>query len=300
MKTALVTGVNGFIGSALAKRLLSEGYKVFGVDIRKINDSELLNNGDFFLITTNLSENKLSSFINDKVDVLYYLSWKGSLGGKDLYDSQLQADNISMAVNVCKDSSDYCNHFIFVGSSYEHLKDSNTNREVSAYGAAKLAAGKLCENECLQKGISFNKAILTNTFGYGDSSKKAVNTLVSMMLNNQKLKLIEGNRPNDWVYIDDTIEGLLRIYEKGNPYRDYYVGHKSISLFKEKITVMRNLLCPEMELDFGTMEEKTYVDYSAFDLKALGRDTGFECKCEFKSAISKTAEWIKSIDLRIL
>lgn len=299
MKTALVTGVSGFIGSALAKRLLSEGFKVYGVDINIDNESNLIRNDGFIPIKADLSKIKLSQIIKERIDVFYYLSWKGSLGGKDLYDSELQTDNIQMAVRVCKDSIEYCDHIIFISSSYEHLKDCNTDKEISAYGIAKGAAAKLCENECMLKGVKFNKAILTNTFGYGDRSKKAVNTLVYMLLNKQQLKLIEGNRPNDWVYIDDTVEGLIRVYKNGQAYSDYYVGHKSITLFKDKIIAMRDVLCPDMDLEFGTMEEKTYVDYSLFDLEALSRDTGFECRSIFKDSVAKTAEWIKHIDLRL-
>ena len=152
----------------------------------------------------------------------------------------------------------------------------------------------MCASMAYRGHIGFVKVILTNTFGPGDRSDKAVNTLVRSMLDRKPLRLVEGKRANDWVFIDDTVNGLITAAENGVDFRDYDIGHGEITTFREKIITMRNTLCPSIELPFGTMQENTYIDYSSIDLDALYRDTGFECKADFRKSILKTAEWVKS------
>lgn len=295
MKSVIVTGAGGFIGSSLCNELLTKGYKVFGVDIDGSGLTKFESNSNFVPVCADLSKEKLSSIINEPIDCLFYLCWGGTLGGKDLYDEDLQIDNVRTAVNACKDSVLYCKHFIFGSSSYEHMKTIGSDEDISIYGIAKGTASKMCSSIALRNNMKFNKAILTNTYGVGDKSRKAVNTIINMMLNKQPLKLVEGNNLNDWVYIDDTVEGLISIYEKGLDYKEYYIGHRNISTFKDKIVIMRDVLCPEMSLEFGTMKDETYVDYSNYDLDSLYNDTGFECKTDFKESILLTADWVKKI-----
>lgn len=294
MKTAVVTGAGGFIGGALTKKLLNMGYKVYGADIKTEYLKSLCKSDKFVPVAIDLTSEHLSDVIHETADVLFYLSWGGSLGGKDLYDVELQTNNIKTAAKVCKDAEKICKRFIFVSSSYENMKSKDTREfSVNIYGTAKCAAGNICAQISSQSGIEYVKAVLTNTYGVGDHSKKAVNTIIAAMQNGLPLKLVEGNNPNDWVYIDDTVEGLISIANKGINFKKYYIGHSDISTFKEKINIMKALFCPERELIFGEINENTYVDYSGFDLDALYNDTGFECKSDFKESILKTAQWLK-------
>ena len=296
MKTAVVTGAGGFIGGALTKKLLENGVKVYGVDISEkiycvFNEYE-----NFIPLKTDLSIEKLSDKIHEKIDVLFYLSWGGKLSGNDLYNYSLQLDNVNTAVKNCEDSSEFCKHFIFAASSYELMVKEQIEIPINIYGIAKKTAADICASVAYRNNMDFNKAILTNTFGVGDRSDKTVNTIIKAMIYNRQLKLVDGKHKNDWVYIDDTVNGLISIADKGINLKNYYIGHSDITTFKEKINIMKTLLCPNRQLAFGEINEDTYVYYSGFDLNALYNDTGFECKCDFKESIMRTAEWLRSIE----
>ena len=292
MKKAIVTGAGGFIGGALTKALLEKGYTVYGVDLNGENLTPLCNYNLFVPVEIDLKKDNLSEHIKDTVDVLYYMSWGGSMSAEDRYNVPLQTNNISVAASVCKDSVKFCRKFIFASSSYENMKSSETNSFIiDIYGIAKRAAGDICASISNRNSMDYNKVILTNTFGVGDRSKKAVNTIVTAMINNFPLKLVEGNNPNDWVYIDDTVKGLILCGENGKPFSEYYIGNSNITTFKEKILEMGIVLCPERKFTFGEMSENTYIDYTK--LKDEIQD-GFECKADFKESILNTAKWIKS------
>ena len=293
MKTAIVTGAGGFIGGALTARLLDGGYRVYGVDVK----SEYMcrfKNGRFTPVEADLSEVRLSDMVPKKVDVLYYLSWGGSLGGRDLYDVRMQMDNVTMAASVCEDAAQFVERFIFASSSYESMKNKLQPRyPFNVYGIAKRAAGDICASISIRTGMEYNKVILTNTYGVGDRSSKAVNTIIKSMLNDGPLKLVRGDRPNDWMYIDDTVSGLVAAYECGEPYETYYIGHDDISTFKDKILAMGNVLCPDRRFTFGEMPEDTYVDYDEIRRGSCDGFT-FGCTADFEESIMRTAKWLET------
>ena len=63
--------------------------------------------------------------------------------------------------------------------------------------------------------------------------------------------------------------------------------------FRNIISKIRDIIASDIELGFGEYPDAPSVDYSLIDLDALYRDTGFECKADFKESILKTAEWIR-------
>ena len=295
MKTAIVTGAGGFIGSALTERLFRAGYAVYGVDINETALRRLAGQPSFIPVCEDLENPEIASRLPQRADVVFHLALKGTMGAKDRGNADLQISNISSAVHFCRAVIDQCEHFIFCSSSYEFLRDKKDKRVPRCfYGTAKHAAADMCANIAYGGGKKFNKVIFTNTFGVGDRSNKAVNTIILRMLHSEPLTLVEGNERNDWTYIDDTVEGLMAVLEKGKPFRTYYIGHREITTFREKIIAMRDVLCPEMELAFGTMSEDFCVNYDEIDLDALYRDTGFECRSDFRESILKTANWLNS------
>lgn len=103
-----------------------------------------------------------------------------------------------------------------------------------------------------------------------------------------------GDKCNDWVYISDTVSGIIAVSESPYSFKQYYVGHRNISTFKEKLIAMKDILHSKSELKFGEYKDETFVNYTDFDLDALYNDTGFECKSNFRESILKTAEWLKA------
>lgn len=297
MKTAIITGAGGFIGGALTRRLLSEGYTVYGIDINEKALERFTGYPAFYPVCADLEDGDIAGKLPESADVVFHLALKGTMGAQDRMNADLQISNISAAVHFCRSVIGQCERFIFCSSSYEFLRNRKDKRiPMCFYGSAKRAAADMCANIAFRDGKDFNKVIFTNTYGVGDRSSKAVNTMIRKMLARESVSLIEGNDPNDWVYIDDTVNGLYAVLEKGTPFETYYIGHREITTFREKIVAMRDVLCPNTTLHFGEMPEDSCVDYDAIDLSALYRDTGFECQSDFKESIVKTAEWLQSIN----
>ena len=173
-----------------------------------------------------------------------------------------------------------------------------TIARASIYGVCKLCARELC-NVLLKDSMEFVATAFTNVFGVGDRSKRTANFFIHKLLMGQSLDLIEGDNAYDWTYIDDAVEGLIVVGEKGKNGKQYYIGSRVPLKFKEILTRVRDIICPTAELNFGKYNDNTYTDYSCFDLDALYNDTGFECRTDFREAVLKTAEWVKTMNWEV-
>ena len=299
MKKVIVTGAGGFIGGSLVKRFLELGVEVYGVGRSHMSLMRFMDNDNFHGVCASFDDySSLAEAINcQKPDAFYHLAWAGKLSSSDLMDVDIQLGNVKAATSAAEAAIKLgSKRFVFCSSSYQSLVDEKTNTPVNVYGLCKKTAQDLCYALCTNTGTGYNSAILTNTFGVGDHSKKAVNFFIKTMLENKPLSLVKGEHKNDWLYIDDTVNGLVNIGTKGLQGKHYYIGHRKITKFKEKLTEMKDVLMSRSEMNFGQYPETTYIDYDRFDLDALYNDTGFECKADFKESILKTAEWVKGLD----
>lgn len=302
MKKVIITGCGGFIGGALTKILLEQGLTVFGVDIAKKQLERFNCFNNFVPVIADFSKyDRIDELIVDRgFDYLIHTAWSVS-GGKgylnNYYDYTLQNENVQAACII----ADKCKalevkRLVFCNSSYQSMTVEGFNEPINYYGIAKKSASEYCLAICKRSGVECNIATLTNTYGVGDVSKKAVNNFISKLLNHEKLSLVDGTRKNDWMYIDDTVNGLIAVAESPYSFKYYYVGHKEITTFKEKLLQMKDILGSRSELLFGAYTDETFVDYEQLDAAQLNIDTGFKCKADFKESILKTAEWVKSLN----
>lgn len=297
MKKAIITGAGGFIGKALSKRLLKENYEVWGIDVDLERFKEMSGKHFHGLISDAMDYENVE--LPHDADLFYHLAW-GGISSRNYNQFELQRRNFLTATNAAETAVNIeCRKFIFVGSSHENLIGVNSinGKETNGniYGVAKKCARIFCEFICKDK-IAFNSTAFTNVFGVGDYSKRTTNMFIHKMLSGEPIDLVEGSNLYDWIYIDDAVEGLYLAGTKGVSSKQYYIGNDQPRAFKSIISQVRDVVNPNIELRFGTYSDDTYIDYAKFDLNALRKDTGFECRCDFKESILKTVEWVKNLD----
>lgn len=300
MKKAVVTGAGGFIGRALVHRLVELGYQVYAVIFSENDKERFPNDGTIVpVIGDLLAYEKIEEQIQSPVDYVYHLAWKG-ISSADYKDIDVQKDNFFISINTCKLALALeSKKFIFAGSNQEYLLDINTIDEKEAcssiYGICKFSCRKICSVLAKNK-MQFNATAFTNVFGVGDKSRRTANFFISKLLKDEDLDLVEGNHLYDWIYIDDAVNGLIAVGEKGVNNQQYYIGNRHLRTFKEIIENVKDILSSQSNLNFGKYQDTSYTDYSRFDLNALHRDTGFECKSNFEESILTTAEWVKTLN----
>ena len=303
-KNIVIVGASGFIGQHLLKHYLDENDFVYCV----VPDPETLekykkNNSKLIVVKAFFEDfNQLSSLLNvSNIDLFYYLAWGGY--GKATNDYVEQIKNIKPLSDAVFESSKIgCKRFVFSTSFSEYMiseheeKSHNQGAFCNVYGSAKHAARLMAQAVAAQKSIAFISVAFANTFGPGDVSKRSTNLFIHKLLNGEPLDLTEGIHLYDWNYIDDTIKGLVLAGEKGQTDSVYYIGNNERRPLKDIVSEVRNIINPTVEIRLGTYKEDFHVDYSCVDVHKLYRETGYLAKTNFKDAILKTAEWVKTLN----
>jgi len=303
LERVIITGVTGFIGSALAKRLLLHGTIVYGVGRNQDKLNELKTYGNFIPILADFKQyGKLHELISDRgFDMFWHLAWEGTSTSVPTYNNNItQAQNIAIACAAAESAITLqCSKIGISGSHYQQCVLNATFEEKSfnpgAYGIVKKCALELYRCIAFRNDLACANIIIPNAFGVGDKLSTAVVYFIKQMLENKPINLITGIYPEDWIYIEDLVDGIIHSVKSSKKYQTFYVGHRSITTFKEKLLTMKSLLFSKSELLFGTYPELYSVDYNYFDLDALNRDTGYVAGTDFAESIQKTAEWVKSL-----
>lgn len=305
MKKVIVTGANGFIGTALCKKLSDEGINVIAIvrnkeeNITKIKDIPRLK-----ITYCDLSDfRNLSKYVEDRdIDALYHLAWIGSAGTLR-GDSDVQIRNIQYTCDTVKACLDMnCKRFIFASSIMEYEIQATMVTDTmpsinTLYSSAKVAADYMARTLSGSYGIDYIRAVISNIYGPGETSPRLVNTSLRKMLNNEHCAFSTGNQLYDFVYITDAAKMFIEIGKYGIANRTYYIGSQEPRPLKEFLCEMRDQVDPDIEIGLGEIPfNGVSLSYKEFDINAVKKDTGYIPEVTFAQGIKNTLEWIKEME----
>ncbi len=301
MKNVIVTGANGFVGTHLCRELVAEGAHVIAVIMQGTYEGDLQAIDNLEIVYCNLSsistlDEKLEGAL--PIDAFYHLAWAGTAG--DLRgDYQAQLQNVEWACDaMCVAHKMNIPKFVFASSIMEYevtkLMESDIKPPVSTiYSSAKVAANYMLKALAGKLGITYLRALISNIYGVGEVSPRLVNTSIRKMLKGEHCAFSAGEQLYDFIYITDAAHALYLIGESGIDNTTYYIGSQPKPL-KEYLKELRDRVDPSIEIGLGEIPfQGVTLEYTEFDIYALGRDTGFQPKLSFAEGIDKTIAWIK-------
>lgn len=301
MKKVVVTGCTGFLGGTLTRTLLNQEITVYGIDINEEKFKQFCTNNNFIPVVAGFENyENIPELIHDNgIDVFYHFAWAGGFTTA-IRDYKLQMSNAGYAGDAIVAAQKIgAKKFVYANTynQYEIIKflESETfePRYTCIYSAGKTAASLICRTLAHNLGIEYNAGLIPMPYGENNYSKQLVNIVINCLNNGEAPKLVEGNNLYDLVYVQDIIDALIAIGEKGKNKKEYYIGHRNLKSFKDWMIEIRDVIAPNINLKFGEYKDNQQIDYSKVDLDALYRDTGWECHYELKEKIKKTADWVK-------
>lgn len=302
MKKAIITGANGFIGTALCKELSEHGIKVIAI-IRneEENTTAIEKLSNVSIVYCDMSQFRdLPAYVADRdVDVLYHLAWIGSAGPLR-GESDIQIKNIKYACDTVKACAEMkCKRFVFASSIMEYeisavMETAGTPGINTLYSSAKVAADYMARTVAGSLGVDYIRAVISNIYGPGETSPRLINTSIRKLLNGEHCAFSEGTQMYDFIYITDAVRIFLKLGESGQRNQTYYIGSEQPRPLRDFLLEMRDVVSPDAELGLGDLPfDGVSLNYTEFDIHAVSRDTGYVPETSFAEGIKNTMLWIK-------
>lgn len=304
MKKAIVTGANGFVGTALCRELCKQGIQVIAVVrnkaefIRKTKDLPGLT-----VMYSDISQfRNLAETIPDRdIDILYHLAWEGSAGALR-GNSDVQMNNVRYACDTVKACADMgVRRFVFAASIMEYeinaVMTTDVTPEINTlYASAKTAADYMARAIAGSFGIDYIRAVISNIYGPGEMSPRLINTSLKKMILGEHCAFSAGEQIYDFIYIDDAARAFAAIGEKGKANRTYYIGSQEPQKLKYFLIEMKNQIDPEMEIGLGEIPfHGISLSYEEFDRNTVRDDTDFAPQVSFAEGIRNTVDWLREV-----
>ena len=221
MKTVLVTGGAGFIGSHLCERLVADGYKVISLDNYFTGSKENHVPG----VEYRESHTKdIEKYVPEEIHIIYHLGEYGRVA-KSLEEPEVVWDlNIDGTVGVLEFWRKRKCKLVYAGSSTKFVEargDGVLGRDLSPYTWAKAVNSELVVNYARWYDLSYVIVYFYNVYGPRErGGVNAYGTVVETFKQNYLkgepfMVRGDGSQKRGFTYVADTISAIILASEKG-------------------------------------------------------------------------------------
>lgn len=305
MKKVIVTGANGFVGSALVKELVKNDVEVLEMDMPGCNGNLSVCDKVKFLPLALDNISSLKDLIDDRdFDCFYHFAWAGSAGAARA-DTKLQLQNAQWTIDCLRTAKEVgCKKFVAAGSIMEHeimaaaFASGNKPGLGYIYGSGKLVAHTMAMSVAADIGIDLVWAEITNAYGVGELSPRMVNTTIRKVIKGEEPQFTAGTQNYDFVYIDDVAKAFYLIGKNGKPFNEYLIGSSNAKPLKEFLLEMKAAIAPDLNFIFGDIPfTGINLPLEKYDCSKTEKDTGFKAQISFGEGCRRTMEWLKQVEV---
>ncbi len=303
---AIVTGATGFIGLALCRELLQNGYEVVAVTRmgtgkrdRLLDLQKKIGSVDKSLQVFEVPLEELSNLhtrYDLHADFFFHLAWNGSAGAAR-EDFDVQYGNIAFTANAIRTAKACgCKKVIGAGSQAEYgvvegiaFEEKTVPSPFMMYGSTKLAACKMGTVLANQLQIGFVWPRIYSVYGVGENPGTLVNYVMNTLKRGGVPELSSCDNMWNFLYITDCARALRMLAENENIQGICHVASKDTRLLKEYVLEMRDLIAPCLKLGFGVKQTNPRRTFQLQpDVSKLDR-IGFRAEVSFAEGIQMKA-----------
>lgn len=340
----LVTGAAGFIGSNLCMRLLEEQLDTLVVGLDNLNTyydvnikqwrlEQLTKFGNrFVFVKGNIADKALVDKLFDEYQPQIVVNLAAQAGvrysitnpGAYIESNLIGFYNI---LEACRHSYDEgregVKHLVYASSSsvygsnkkVPYSTDDKVDNPVSLYAATKKSNELMAHAYSKLYDIPSTGLRFFTVYGPAGRPDMAYFGFTDKLLKGEKIKIFNyGNCKRDFTYVDDIVEGVMRVMAKAPerrmgedglpipPYKVYNIGNNHPENLLDFVQILQEELIRAgvlpADYDFEAHKELVPmqpgdVPVTYADTTALGRDFGFKPNTSLREGLRNFAEWYK-------
>ena len=341
-KTVFITGASGFIGSNLAKRILTTEpeTKVIGLDnmndyydvrIKEARLAELQKFENYTFIKGNLADKALINSIFEQYhpDIVVNLGAQAGVRYSITNPDAYIESNMLGFYNILEACRHYpVEHLVYASSSsvygsnnkVPYSTDDKVDNPVSLYAATKKSNELMAHAYSKLYNIPSTGLRFFTVYGPAGRPDMAYFGFTNKLVNGETIKIFNyGNCKRDFTYVDDIVEGVVRVTKKAPekkngedglpipPYAIYNIGNSNPENLLDFVQILSEELVRAgvLPADYEFEAHKELVPMQPGDVpvtyadtSALERDFGFKPHTPLREGLRKFAEWYKVFYMR--
>lgn len=328
----LVTGAAGFIGFHVARRLLSEGQDVVGLDnmnayydpaLKEARRSELAKSGRINFVTLDLADRAATAALFKQCRFPYVVHLAAQAGVRhSLTDPFAYIDanltGFTTILEGCRHNG--CRHLLYASSSSVYGSNTtmpfsvhdNVDHPLSLYGASKKANELMAHAYAHLFGLPATGLRFFTVYGPWGRPDMAMWIFAKAILAGQPIKLFNnGNMRRDFTYVDDVVESVVRLIDRpaaadrkfssaspdpgssSVPWRVYNIGNnKSVELL-EVVRLLEEAIGKKAKRELLPMQPGD-VPATYADVDDLMREVSFRPATPIAEGIARFIDWYRA------
>ena len=311
MKTFLVSGGLGFIGSNICKLLIKKGYFVISVDnnSRSNRQNKKIKSKQIKYIKADITNKNSLNKIKFNIDGIFHLAFIN--GTRYFYERpdlvikvgiEGMLNIIDFAKNkkvkefyLASSSEVYQSPQFIPTDENEVMKVPDAYNPRYSYGGSKI----LSELIAINYGRLFLKKLVIfrphNVYGPNMGGEHVIPEIIKKikLSKKQKKKFIDiqgtGKETRTFNYIDDFIEGINVLMKKPKDFNTYNIGDKNEININKLIKKIMNLMKVDFKIKSGKLKKGSTLKRKP-DIKKIIR-LGYKPKTKLNDGLKKTINW---------
>ena len=324
-KRILITGGAGFIGSALIEKLLEdEQNHVFNIDklsyagsLKRLNQLKGLKRHYHYKFDLSDKSQTLSCFEEVDPDLVIHLAAESHVDKSLINPSNFIQSNIIGTFNLLEASRNHFNklslkrkeifrfHHVSTDEVFGSLKEFGQFSEGSnydprsPYSASKAASDHLVNSWFYSFSLPIVISNCSNNYGPYQYPEKIIPLAILNGIQGKDIPLYgDGMNIRDWLYVNDHIEALLLLAERGEIGQRYCIGGNCEKTNKDLLNHICNLLdiyCPKSykhnKLIKNVKDRPGHDKRYSIDTTKITTELGWKRKHSFEQGIENTVKW---------
>jgi len=309
-KKVLVTGADGFIGSHLVEKLVSDGYTVTALCqynsfnswgwLEKVSCKKKIN-----IISGDIRDSYFCSKITRDIDLIFHLAALIAIPFSYVAPESYIDTNVKGTLNICQAARDNGNikvihtstSEVYGSAQYVPIDEEHPIQPQSPYSASKIAADALVMSFYNSFDLPIVIARPFNTYGPRQSSRAVIPSIITQIAYGEKAIMLGDLSPTrDFNYVEDTCRGLVALGNCDDAVgQTINIGSNFEISIGDTLDLIKELMSSNVEFIVDNVRlrpPKSEVFRLWCDNSKIKKLTNYEPQVDIELGLKKTIEWI--------